>query len=256
MKTVVYQSFRADNIPGWISQCLETVKKWAEQKGFIYRFIDNRISEHVPDWYLSKLQGNMLPVFDLARLELAKLFLDEGYDRTIWVDADIVVFDSDNFDIDVKEEFAFCLEVWLYKNRIGRPVCIKKVNNAVTVFTRNNHMLEFYIYACKSLVRNKNIISKTEVGTKFLTELYRNMHFQLLNNIGIFSPALLYEIATGREKCVRKYITEFGHPIRAANLCYSFRNLTYRGALMSDKIYQTVIDKLIESKGNIVNKYL
>jgi len=52
-----------------------------------------------------------LLVGDLARLELAKKFLAEGYDRTIWIDADVIVFGSENFNVDIREDFAFCRNI-------------------------------------------------------------------------------------------------------------------------------------------------
>ena len=131
------------------------------------------------------------------------------------------------------------------------------MNNAVSVFTQGNSMLDFYIYACKSYVQNKlGQLDKTDVGTKFLTALYPRTYFHLLTNVGLFSEAVLSEIASGQERFVQKYIQEFGSPIQAANLCSSHRNITYKNVKLDDHLYQIVMDKLIQNQGSIVNDYL
>jgi hypothetical protein len=42
-------------------------------------------------------------VSDLARLTLARDYLAQGYDRALWVDADVVVFDPDALALDPPE---------------------------------------------------------------------------------------------------------------------------------------------------------
>lgn len=257
MKTIVYQSYRTFNVPTWITPCMKTVKSWAEKKGFDYEFIDDRLFDYVPDWYIKKTNNNILPISDLARLELAKEYLAKGYDRTIWVDADVVVFDIDHFNIDVTEEFAFCHEVWMDKLSNGKANYRLGVNNAVTVFIKNNNILDFYIYVCKSLVKNKpGHIDKLDVGTKFLSTLYHNVYFKLLTNVGLFSPAVMHGIATEERNYVNKYMRTFGFPIQAANLCSSLKDMYYNGLIIDDNIFHTVIDKLVNTKGSIVNNYL
>ena len=85
MKTIVYQSYRGDETPKWLENCMQTVKYWAELKGFHYQREDD-FFECVPDWYKDKVAGKINVIADLARLELAKKFLDQGYERTIWMD--------------------------------------------------------------------------------------------------------------------------------------------------------------------------
>lgn len=257
MKTIVYQSYRTSNVPSWITKCMKTVKNWAEQKGFDYEFIDDRLFDYVPDWYIKKTNNNILLISDLARLEIAKEYLSKGYNRTIWVDADVVVFDANNFNIDIKDEFAFCREIWIDKLSDGSVSYSSRVNNAITVFVENNKMLDFYIYACKALVKNKpGTINKLDVGTKFLSTLHANVYFPLLTNVGLFSPVVMYGILTNENKYIEKYIKAFGYPIQAANLCSSFKDVNFQGFLINDNIFNIVIDKLINTKGSIVNGYL
>ncbi len=72
MKTLVYQSFRTSDVPGWVTRCMKSVRGWAADRGFDYQFFDNRFFEYAPDWYREKVKHRRLLVGDLARLELAK----------------------------------------------------------------------------------------------------------------------------------------------------------------------------------------
>lgn len=256
MKTIVYQAYDS-KIPSWISKCMKTVKEWTEKNGFEYAFIDERIYDYVPDWYIKKTKNNILPISDLARLEIAKEYLNKGYDRTIWIDTDVIIFDTDKFNIEVEEEFAFCKEIGIGKRPNGKVMSSQAVTNSVCVFTKNNSMLDFYIYSCKSLVKNKKgDIHKCDVGTTFLTKLYKDIHFPLLTNAGLFSPRIMFEIAYNKNECIKKYIKTFGHPMYAANLCSSLENMTFNNFKLEKNIYHRVIDKLIKTKGSIINNYL
>ena len=250
---------------------MQTVERWAALKGFDYVFIDDRLFDYVPPWYREKVNGQVQIVSDLARLELAKELLASGYERTIWADADLVVFDAERFDITVREEYAFCREIWLEKlevlralryalNSLSWPRRVQsrfRVNNAVTVFTKTNSMLDFYIHACKLLVKNRRgEIPKQEVGTFFLTRLYKSLHFPLLTEVALFSPLVMHDIADGRGDYIRLYIEEFGSPVRAANLCASYSGEKYNGLRMSDRLYGLVLDRLLETKGMVVNGHL
>ena len=267
MKTVVYQSYRTINVPDWINRCMRTVRDWAALKGFDYVFVDDRLFEYVPAWYREKVNNQIQPVSDLARLGLAKEFLSGEFERAIWVDADVVVFDAERLAIDVTEEYAFCHEIWVEKLgpvraarrglrglKWGGVYCRQRVNNAVAVFTRGNSMLDFYIHACEQIVKNKRgRISNLEVGTLLLTELHRRLSLPLLKNVGLFSPHLMQDIASGDGKVLKIYMEEFGSPIRAANLCASYANKEYEGLTVGEDAYHLVLDKLIETGGGVVN---
>lgn len=279
LKTIVYQSYRTENVPSWISKCMETVRNWASLKGFDYYFIDDRMFSYAPDWYRKKVKNNVLLVSDLARLEIAKELLAQGYDRTIWVDADIVIFDPENFNINIEEEFAFTRELWAIHNKLNCYEYSTRVCNAVTVMVKNNSILDFYIYACKSMVENpdwkirfkndtgwkiklkrsldryrytykEGFIPPSFVGTIFLTRLYEQTAFPLLNNVGLFSPDIVHEMTKAHSNMLKQYMKKWIDPIYAANLCGSFY-----GTQKSDFV-MSIVEKLLLSKGQIINKYL
>ena len=50
MKTLVCQSFRTSDVPGWVTRCMKSVRGWAADRGFDYQFFDDRFFEYAPDW--------------------------------------------------------------------------------------------------------------------------------------------------------------------------------------------------------------
>lgn len=261
MKTIVYQSYRTYNVPTWISTCMQTVKDWATLKGFDYQMIDDKLFDYVSNWYKEKVNGQIQPIADLARLELAKEFLLKGYERTVWIDADILIFHPEELNVNTVEDYLFCHEAWISlepENKVetGKIICRSKVNNAMTVFTQKNSFLDFYIYVCKEIVKNyQGTVPPIEVSTIFLTNLHQIFPLHLFKNMGLLSPLNMYGIAEDKKYFTQEYIKLMGAPIYGANLCSSFRNTSYQGIDVNDKMYEIVIEKLLETKGEIVNQY-
>ena len=112
-KTVVIQSFRTHDVPQWIQDCIESVRAWAEQSGFSYKITGDEFLELPPAWYRRKSAQHITVVADLARLLLMRQCFLEGFDRTIWIDADVVVFNPDLLSIDPELSFGYSREVWV-----------------------------------------------------------------------------------------------------------------------------------------------
>lgn len=262
MRTIVYQSYRTTNVAPWVGRCMNSVRQWAALSGFEYYFVDDRMFDYVPDWYKKKARGNILLIADLGRLELAKELLSNGADRTIWVDADVLVVDRGSFKINIENEYAFCREVWLHKPEIfgiALPFIRihEKVNNAVTVFTRQNTMLDFYAKACLSLVENMpDCFDPGYVSTTFLTWLHHRLRLPLLQNVALLSPPILQDICIGGGRHAKRFMEQFSNRVEAVNLCGTFNNGHYMGVRMTDAVYDCAIDTLLESKGEVLNQYL
>lgn len=247
MKTVVYQSYRTHDVPKWIEHCMDSVKAWAASRDYEYRFYDDRFFSYAPEWYRKKVNNDVLLVADLARLVLASKLLNEGYQRTIWIDADVIVFEPARFAIDEIKEYGFCKELWVAPD--GKKLkAWPKVNNAVMVFTEDNNFLSYYIHACQSIVQHKVEVDRRAAGTGFLTALYQLAPFELIHQVGLFSPYLMKQLAGDQNKKVLSaYAERFRHPIYAANLCASFRNTTCHRVHMDDSLYARVIENLSSS---------
>ncbi len=67
MKTVVYQSYRTTAVAPWITRALETVRRWAEARGFAYEFFDDALFDTVPAWFRERVGGHKVIMSDPAR---------------------------------------------------------------------------------------------------------------------------------------------------------------------------------------------
>jgi hypothetical protein len=248
LKTVVYQSYRTTNVPAWLGRCMKSVRDWASAAGFEYRFYDDAFFDLCPDWYRRKVGHDVLMMSDLARLLAARDLLAQGQERTIWIDADVLIFDPQAFAIDVTERFAFCRELWV--NRKGpKFVGWERVNNAICVFVAGNSFLEFYIDACQTLVRMAQKPDKRLLGPILLTRLSEVLPLQLIGHVGTFNPLLMEHLARGDDRPLRAYRDTFGSPMHAANLCSSFRGEVCQGVSMCDEIYERVVDRMLGQSG-------
>lgn len=241
MRTLVYQSFRTSDVPEWMSVCMESVKSWVNLHGHSYHFIDDSFFSYAPDWFAKAVNNQRHLVSDLARLELAHKYLGEGWDRVIWVDADVFICDPENFIIDEKESYLLCREIWMTV-REGQVVFSERVNNSVTVFCKNNNFLDFYRSACETIVRNKQKLAHTDIGTGFLSKLSDVL--PLIKTSVVFSPFLLSAFYRNDTKIISDYLARLAVPIQAVNLCLTFRNTRYQETLFNDDAYLTIINNL------------
>ncbi|MGK7912548.1 MAG: hypothetical protein AB4050_13885 [Synechococcus sp.] len=253
--TIVYQSFRTDNVPDWIHICMDSVKHWSEINGFDYLFVGDELFEYSPDWYRQRVQNQIHLVSDLSRVVLAKELFSKGYDRAIWIDADVLVFSPQDFQLPKQEGYAFCRELWLHpvsNNQLGYT---QKVNNSVMLLSKETSLTEFYIHACHEIVKQDRNLSHTSVGTKFLTVLNSQFPIDKIKAVGLFSPILTQAIVSDFTGVVRSYMNRFKYNMYAANLCLSFLDREFLGITLSDRSFMTVISKLMETNGNYLNQY-
>ena len=257
MKTVVYQSYRTTNVSPWITACMQTVRAWAAANHFDYQFIDDRLFDYAPAWFRDKAAPHICPVTDLARLVLARQLLAQGYERTVWVDADMVVFAPERLTVDVGNDFAFCHEVWLATNQDKQVGYVHNVNNSITIFTQGSATyLDFFIDACQRVALNRPELGKLDVGTLFLTQLRSVLPFRLLGNVGMFSPHTMQAIADGTEQYLRTYGQALKTPLACANLCGSLLGQQTDGITTDDRFYSAVVEKCMQTQGDVVNRFI
>ncbi|MBI5279049.1 MAG: hypothetical protein HY854_21620 [Burkholderiales bacterium] len=245
--TVIYQSYRTESVPGWITTCMQTVRDWAAAKGFEYRFIDDTLFDRVPQWLRDKAAGEICPQADIARLVVARELLKEGFERTVWVDADMLVFAPEHIGVGITAGFACSPEAWVKPAPDGRPHLIKRVNNSMLAFHHRNVHLEFLLDACLRLARARPKIGKLDLGTVPLTRLYETFPFPLLKGVGMFSPAVMRDIAQGTGPFLDFYAKQLHAPIGCANLCASLEGE------VGTAHYDKVIELCLATRGGIVN---
>jgi hypothetical protein len=257
LRTIVVQSFRDRDVPDWIKRCQSTVRAWAMHWKFTYRIIGDEFLDLVPNGYRQKARHHITVVADLARLLLAQQCLAEGFDRVIWIDADLAIFNPQRLGLDPGLSYGYCREVWVEKNRFGRIHASLKVNNAACLFRNDNVArahLDDYIDACTSIVAGfTRVRDHTEVGTKFLTSRDRQRSLPVLAGFGLINPVIMQALLTSDIEVLKHFMTWQDGPLYGANLCNFFRPKTEGGPGISDEVYSAVLDKLMESEGYLLN---
>ena len=244
MKTIVYQSVCPDQIPDWIQTCLESVRNWSQQQNYDYALIGDEIFSIIPEWYWQKSCHQKVIATDLGRLLLAKQFLQEGYDRAIWFDADVLIFAPELLTIPITQEYAFGKEVWIqYKNK--QLKAYPKVHNAVCIFCQGNSFLDFYIHACQRIINNFQGTQMVPqlVGPKFLSVLHNTIQLPLIEEVAMFSPLVLQDILNGGGEALKLHQKTQNCPIYAANLSSS---LAGKEEGLSEESYQKLTTLLLE----------
>ena len=260
MKTLIVQSYRTTQVPGWIHTALSTVKQWTTSHHFDYQFLDDEFFNWAPAWVRQQFSSHLFPLTDLARLYLLKDGLKRGYQRVVWIDADVLIFDPENFSVDTAGGFAFCREHMLTQLPDGeirpeRP----GINNAVMVFEQNQPMLDFYLYAAESRLKHTppSKLQRTALGPDLLQKLSSVLPLELLTHVGLFTPLLMQELAAGHSRVAKLYAGQSGVPVTAANLCHFVRHhADERKKLQIDAIYERAIAELMESRGEVINRHL
>lgn len=263
MKVIVYQSFRGQPPPAWLVTCMKTAEAWAERKGYDYQG-DLDLFSFVPDWFRDKAGSLINVVADLARLQMARHFLDQGYDRAIWLDADVVVFDSERFEVDLSPPFLMCRELWIdtaaedIELGQGPLQCNRQVTNSMTMFSAKNDFLDFYIDKTLSVVRDsRGRVGRLSVSTEFLTQLVASRDLPLHRQLGLFSPILKYGLVEGIPEVLDLYAASMESPVYAANLCFCHRGMRRKGILVDDALFERTVDVLMRGRGAEFNdRYL
>jgi hypothetical protein len=260
MKTIVLQSYRTHNIPGWITTCLQSVADWAKQSGFDHALIGDEFFDYAPAWARERCGTQIFPVTDLARLYLIRDYLGRGYDRAIWLDADVIVFAPHLLKMDTVSGYAFSHEVMLGEAPDGSMrLSAPSINNAAMVFEAGHPMLEFYRFASEAILRHAppGDVERTAVGPKFLVALNGAMPVERLTSVGLFTPKLMMDIAQGGPTLCAIYARQFGFPMGAANLCHFTHHLADDANRQQlDQVFEQAIQQLLTTQGDILNRHL
>lgn len=244
---MVIQSFRRANVPDWIERCLKSVRDWTAHKGYEYCFYGDEFFDLCGAEYLTRVSGNVRSITNLARLEATKIKLAEGYQRVIWLDADVFVFAPLQFSMDTDAAYAFGHEAWVEANADGsaRP-CETALHNAAFIFTSRQDDLDLFIHIIRHTVRHRTITSNYQVGVKLISGLAYPLNIETIKGVGMFSPAVLQAIAENNAAFLRQFLAFHGYQMQAANL----------GLSLNDAVIPYVklaMDRLEASAGNVVN---
>lgn len=226
MTSLVLQSFH-DDPPAWIAAAMASVRAWAASRGFDYRLVGDEIFDRVPAVLRDKAGGYPQIATDLGRLSLLREALEDGCERAVWLDADVVVFDPHRLDLAAADAhgYAFGREVWVQSRRDGRPgwEVRRNVHNAICVFDRANPMLDFYAHAAARVLARAEAgrLPPQIVGPKLLTSLHNTVNLPLIEACGMASPPVVRDLVTGGGPALDLLRAESTVPPAALNLCHS-----------------------------------
>jgi len=249
MTTVVLQSFRTHDVPPWLQACLRSVQRWATGQGWQHRFMDDRFFTLAPDWVHQRCGHNLYAVTDICRLLWARAALAEGVERVLWVDADVLVFDPPALALPAGIGHGLARELFLCVERDGSSRPVHGVNNALMVFERGDALLDTYLQASLDCLRTlpDGPVPRTALGPALLQSLGAQQDLQLVERVGLFTGALMADIAAGGGALSQRYLQLCGQPPAAANLCHFQRNATPPPQRPGfDALYRRAVERLLQ----------
>ena len=249
MKTLVIQSYRAANVPVWIECCLQSVRAWAAAQGFDYQLIGDEAFQVCGEDYLASVGDNIRSITNLARLVLVRQAHDVGYDRAMWIDADVFVFAPEELRIDLDSRYAFARETWLARVDDTQWRAFAGVNNSLFVCMAGEPDLDFLISATRHIALHRRIHSNYQVGGEIIKGLRASLDYQVLDNVGMFSDDVVGALAHHEAEVLRFQARFHGSPIYAANLCASANY----GRRLSEAEALRAIAALARTRGEVVN---
>jgi len=218
----IIQSYRSRNIPEWIQVCMESVRGWAAKQGAFYHCADDdELLGLLPELFKEKVGQRWPMLNDLGRLKLAKRALDNGAERVVWLDADVLVTAPELMQLpsELDHGYAFGREIWIEESgRVRRGV-----HNAICVFEPGNPFLDYYIHACERLIHQHTgeYLAPHLLGPKFLKSQAPLVGMQLLDHVAMASPPVVEDILAGGGKRWGVLQRELPAPAAAYNLCHS-----------------------------------
>jgi hypothetical protein len=252
-RTLVYQSYRDHDVAPWLRRCLETTRAWADSRGYDYQLIGDEIFDLAPGWFRDRAAGSKLMLTDLGRLLLARRFLEEGRERVIWIDADVLIFKPETFDVvPGPDGYVLCDELALRDFRSeGEKAVIQhgyRRNNCVMGFDRGNPFLPFYISAALQIVRHQRKLTHWSIGPSFLTSTLEFLLDSLKTDVAMMDPAIVLGLM-GRLRAGADAIDQYmrllhGEP-RAVNLGGSNVGKTFSRYVIDEPAMEALVERLL-----------
>lgn len=246
MSTIVLQSCPPQERSGWLKTCMDSVQHWALSQGYEWRYLDDALFQPLP----ADVQpgGRISPVIasDLARLLWLQQLLQQGYERVVWLDADVLVFTPQAMVLP-DASYAVGRELWVQADKSGPWRAWKKVHNAAMLFANqadgHNSLLDFYADTAMRLLRaNQQGMPAQFIGPKLLSALHNTSQLPVWECVGMLSPAVVEDLLGANNGALACMQTRQEQPLAAANLC---RSSVAEGALSNEQM-QRLCQRLLE----------
>jgi hypothetical protein len=250
LATRVIQSQRRPLPHGWLAPCLESVRGWAELRGFEYRFLDDALFDVLPADLREKTRDQLVVASDIARLIVLRQALAEGHDTVIWCDSDFLVFDPQRLTLP-PESYAVGREIWVQSDgkRLRSHI---KVHNAFLAFRHGNAFLDFYLESAQKLVRaHRGPMVPQFVGPKLLTAIHNIVGCPVAESAAMLSPEVARDVVAGSGPALALFNTNSRSAPAAVNLCASLAGTPparrSRGRKTARSSMRAVIERLLSA---------
>lgn len=243
MRTIVLQSHSPARIHGWLARCCASVRDWAMLHGWDYRRCGDELFTWLPTPLRHRLASQRVVAADLARLYWLRAVLDEGYDRAIWCDADVLVFR--NFTPGGGDH-AFGRECWVQPAG-QRLRSYRKIHNAYLLFRADSPVLPFYLDRARTLLERAELpVVPQFIGPKLLTAWHNLVAFAVEERVGMLSPLAMHDLLRGGGAALQRTLE--GHDRRpcAFNLCASCEGRVEAGRALEAADYSRAVKRLLE----------
>ncbi|WP_143027122.1 hypothetical protein [Rhodospira trueperi] len=245
---LVLQSHGPD-APAWVRRCVASVRAWAGRVGADHRLEGDTLFDRLPPALAARDARGPVRA-DLARLLWIRDELASGrWERVAWLDADVFVFAPDRLDLSTAGTHAFGRETWVEVRPDGREPRVRRhVHNAVCVFGPGDPVLPFLIHVAGGLLARAapGRTSPQIIGPKMLTHLHGVADFPLIESVGMASPPVLRDLATGGGPAWDTLRQAHEAPLAALNLCASLVGRTVDGVTVTDGLLTAAMDGLMD----------
>jgi hypothetical protein len=258
VRTAIIQSYRTTRVEPWMQRCMQSVRDWANSHGYVYEFVDDGLFDFLPAHIRNNSLVPLLPKTDIARLGLLHNRLAHDYERVVWLDADVLVFDPASFTLPENCGAMFCHEVWTSLGENGELIHHRGINNALMIFERGHPLLDFLRYATVELYEQSDParISTLALGTALLSKLGRVVPLRLHTQVACISPLLLgAAYRADHPEWLREHALQHGHRFCAANLCRSLLagpSNRQRSRSLDDDQMLALVEQLMATRGSVL----
>jgi len=242
--TLVIQSHRAPLPAPWYERCTRSVRDWASEQAFDYRWMGDELFERLPTALAQKFADQRVVASDLARLIVLQEALAEGFERALWLDADVLVVDPAGFELATGAAL-FGREVWVQRSGPGGKLkTYRKIHNAFMAFSRAEPVLPFYRMSAERILSRYDAAAGSMVaqliGPKLITLLHNAIGFDVQEDAGVLSPSVALALLQGGGSALDRFRDSSPIVPRAFNLCGS----SVRDGALSDADMDRLIDRL------------
>jgi len=246
LKTIIFQSQAKSNMQPWVEACLETVRIWATQTSVDYQFLGDEIFEFVPEYLRYKFKDQPVILTDLARLRLLNSALNDAYDRAVWIDADLLVFNPYALDL-IKAFHAVGREVWVQKAGSQLKV-YRKVHNAFLMGTKDDSFLPFYADAAETMLRRaEGPLVPQFIGPKLLTAQHNITALHVQESVGMVSPLALRDALNGGGPALDLTLAGHERGLDAVNLSASLLGIKSDEVCHGEADYEKFIEQTLSA---------